>query len=185
MVCMFFCGYFSDSVVTIINTKSKIASQAYIEEVLQEEILKENISLFYDTVGADGVITASFDVNKANLLLSKTMSKLRSISTEFEDNSFDVMVPVSYLFIPSSYIMPNIKLSVTTSSLLYYDVSLKTDIKEYGINSSLVSLILKVDISYQVIVPLMVEIVDNSIEIPLALEVINGKVPEVLLSYNG
>ena len=185
MVSMFFCGYFSDSVVDIINTKAKIASQTYIEEVIKEEVLAEEVNLFYKTVGTDGVIASSFDVYKANTLLANTMRKLKSISNDFSENSFDVLVPVSYLFIPTSYILPNIKLTVETSSLMYYDVSLKTDIKEYGINSSLVSLILKVDISYQVIVPLMIQIVDNSIEIPLALEVINGKVPEVLLSYAG
>ena len=86
------------------------------------------------------------------------------------------------MFIPSSYILPNIKLNVETSKLLYYEASLKTDIKEYGINSSMVSLILTIDIMYQVMVPLMYQIVDNSIDIPLAIEVINGNIPEVLLN---
>ena len=45
------------------------------------------------------------------------------------------------------------------------------------------SLYLVVDISYQVVVPMMLEIVDNTIEVPLAMEVINGKVPDVLFSY--
>ena len=185
MISMFLCGYFSEAVINIINVKSKIASQTYIEEILKEEILVEEVDLFYKTVTEDGVIASSFDVNKANLLLSKTMSKMRKISKEFEENEFVVMVPASYLFIPSAYFLPNLKLNVATSTLLYYDVSLKTDIREYGINSSLVSLILKVDIKYQVIVPLMVQMVDNSIEIPLSLEIINGEVPQVLLSYLG
>ena len=125
----------------------------------------------------------SFDVNKANLVLANTRSKLERISGEFnENNNFSVYVPVSYLFIPTSYILPNIKLNVETSSLLYYEAKLKTEIKEYGINSSMVSLILTVDIKYQVTVPLMYEIVDNSIDIPLAIEVISGKIPEVLLN---
>ena len=48
---------------------------------------------------------------------------------------------------------------------------------------SLVSLYLVVDIAYQIVVPMMLEVVDNTIEVPLAMEVINGKVPEVLFSY--
>ena len=163
-------------------TKAKITSQEYIGAIIKEEVVNKDLDLFYDSVSTDGVIISSFNVNKANQILSDVMNKLKNISEEFNSNgSFDVMVPVSYLFIPSSYILSNIKLNVETSNLLYYDVKLKADVEEYGINSSLVSLKLVIDISYQVIVPLMLEIVDNSIEVPLALEVINGKVPSVLL----
>ena len=183
-VSLFFCGYFSESVTKIIVTKAKITSQEYIGTVIQEEVVNKEFDLFYDSVSTDGVIVSSFNVNKANQILSDVMNKLKDISEEFiSDGSFEVMVPVSYLFIPSSYILPNIKLNVETSNLLYYDVKLEADVKEYGINSSLVSLKLVIDISYQVIVPLMFEVVDNSIEVPLALEIINGKVPEVLFSY--
>ena len=184
MVSLFFHGYFSESVTKIIVTKAKITSQEYIGTIIQEEIVNEDFDLLYDSVSSDGVVISSFDVNKANQILSDVMHKLKDISKDFnKDGSFDVEVPVSYLFIPSSYIFPNIKVNVETSNLLYYDVKLKSNVEEYGINSSLVSLNLIIDISYQVMVPLMFEIVDNTIEVPLALEVINGKIPEVLLSY--
>ena len=183
IVSMIFYGYFSDAVTKIITTNAKITSQEYITRVLKEDIVDGDLNLFYDAVSEDGIVFRSFDVNKANLVLANTRSKLERISGEFnENNNFSVYVPVSYLFIPTSYILPNIKLNVETSSLLYYEAKLKTEIKEYGINSSMVSLILTVDIKYQVTVPLMYEIVDNSIDIPLAIEVISGKIPEVLLN---
>ena len=183
-ISLFFCGYFSEGVTKIITTKAKIKSQEYIGMVIQEEIITNEVDLFYDSVSTDGVIVSSFNVNKANKILSDVMNKLKDISKDFnKEGSFEVSVPVSYLFIPSSYIFSNIKLDVQTSNLLSYDVQLKSDVKEYGINSSLVSLTLVIDISYQVIVPLMLEVVDNKVEIPLALEIINGKVPEVLFSY--
>ena len=184
MISLFFCGYFSESVTQIIITKAKITSQEYIGEILIEDITNKEVDLFYDSVSNDGVVMSSFNVNKANQILSDVMNKLKHISKDFnEDGSFTVDIPVSYLFIPSSYLFPNIKVNVETSNLLYYDVKLKSDVKEYGINSSLVSLYLVVDISYQVVVPMMLEIVDNTIEVPLAMEVINGKVPDVLFSY--
>lgn len=183
IVSMIFYGYFSDGVMKIITTNAKITSQEYITRVLKEDIVDGDLNLFYDAVSEDGIVFRSFDVNKANLVLANTRSKLERISGEFnENNNFSVYVPVSYLFIPTSYILPNIKLNVETSSLLYYEAKLKTEIKEYGINSSMVSLILTVDIKYQVTVPLMYEIVDNSIDIPLSIEVISGKIPEVLLN---
>lgn len=181
---MAFNGYFSDSVLNIITTKAKLNSQKYIEEVIVNEVLPYDMNLFYQSVSNEGVISASFDVAKCNLILTNTMNKLRKISTDFNDKgSFKVDVPVSYLFISTSYLFPSFKLNVETSNLLYYDVDLKADIKEYGINSSLVSVNMVIEISYQVIVPLMVKIIDDKIEIPLALEIINGKVPDVLFSY--
>lgn len=168
----------------IITTKAKLESESYIEQVIKEEVLKDDYNLFYKSVGSDGLTTASFDVAKANLLVANSMSKLRNIATEFNNNGgFDVNIPISYLFIPNAYFLPNLKVNVETSALLYYDVNLKTNIEEYGINSSLVNLSLVINISYQVIVPLMVKIVDNTIEIPIALEIINGKVPDVLFTY--
>lgn len=184
VISLFFCGYFSESVTQVIVTKAKITSQEYIGEVLTEEITNKEVDLFYDSVSNEGVVISSFNVNKANRILGDVMIKLKDISEDFnKGGSFDVDIPASYLFIPSSYLFPNVKVHVETSSLLYYDVKLKSDVKEYGINSSLVSLYLVVDISYQVVVPMMLEVVDNTIEVPLAMEVINGKVPEVLFSY--
>ena len=177
-------GYFSESVVSIITTQAKVISQSYIEEIIKEEVVDKNYDLFYDSVSKDGVVISSFDVNKANIILSDTLKSLRQISDDFsEEAKFTVNVPVSYLFIPSSYILSDVKLNVSTSSLLYYDAKLKTDVKEYGINSSLVTLSIEINISYQVIVPLMFNVVENQIEVPLAIEVINGKVPEGLFSY--
>lgn len=181
---MLLCGYFSDNVVNIITTKAKLASEAYIETVIKEDVLKEDYNLFYKSVGSDGLTNASFDVAKANLIVSNTMSKLRKISIDFNSgDGFKVEVPLTYLFIPNAYFLSNVKLKVQTSSLLYYDVRLKTDIKEYGVNSSLINLSLLINISYQVIAPLMVKVVDDSIEVPIALEIINGKVPDVLFTY--
>ena len=181
---LFFNGYFSESVTQVIVTQAKITSQDYISEILKEEITSKEIDLFYDSVSTDGVVITSFNVNKVNQVLSDVMIKLKDISNDFNQNgSFEVDIPVSYLFIPSSYLFPNLKVNVETSNLLYYNVKLKSDVSEYGINSSLVSLTLVVDIKYQVIVPLMIEVIDNSIEVPLALEIINGKVPEGLFSY--
>ena len=184
LISLFFNGYFSESVTQVIVTQAKINSQDYISEILKEEITNKEIDLFYDSVSTDGVVISSFNVNKANQILSDVMYKLKDISKEFNQyGSFEVNIPVSYLFMPSSYLFPKLKINVETSNLLYYDVNLKSDVYEYGINSSLVSLTLVVDIKYQVIVPLMIEVVDNTIEIPLALEVINGKVPAGLFSY--
>lgn len=184
IVSLFFRGYFSEGVSKIITTQAKLSSQEYIGRILKEEITDEEYKLFYDSVSTEGIVITSFDVNRANLLLSNTMDLLKDISSNFnKESSFKVDIPISYLFTDTAYFFPSISLNVETSTLLYYEAKIKTDIKEYGINSSLVSLFLTVDIKYQVIVPLMFEVVENTIDIPLAIEVINGKIPDGLFNF--
>ena len=120
---------------------------------------------------------------KANILVANVMKRLREISTEFNNNcAFEVGIPVSYLFLPTTYLFPNINLNVRCSELLHYDCDLKSNIVEYGINSSLITVYIKVDVAFQVMIPMIYESVNNNIEIPLAMEIINGEVPEVLLN---
>ena len=76
---MFFCGYFSEGVTKVIETKAKITSQLFIEEVIKEEVLTVKDELFYKSVNEEGVISVSFNVDKSNMIVSNTLSKLRKI----------------------------------------------------------------------------------------------------------
>lgn len=185
VVAIFFVkSYFSEATLSTILAKSKIVTQKYVEGIISNEIVSSDTDLFYESVSENGLMYASFDTNKANLIVSKTMRKLNLISEDFnEECRFDIEVPINYLLTSSSYFLSDVTLKVDCSSLLLYDVKLVTNIKEYGINSSLVSLSLAIDISYQIMIPFIYKDVSNYIEVPLVLEVINGKVPEVLFNY--
>lgn len=177
-------GYFSENVKTLIIVNAKQNSLKHIESIISDEVIATGYDFFYDSVTEDGLVISSFDTNEANLVLANTMNKLKYISQNFEDNgSFDVTIPASYLFLPSSFIFSNLKLRVEASNLMYYDVKLKTNIKEYGLNNSLVELWMTVDIKYQIYAPLMISSIDNQIEVPLLVKIFNGRVPEGLFSY--
>lgn len=177
-------GYFSDAVKTVVVTKAKNIGAKYITDVISNEINTEEINLFYEKVSEDGIVSASFDVNKANSILNNVRSNLDKMVESFNnDCDFKVDIPVNYLFIPSSYFMSNVTLDVDCSNIISYEAKLISDIKEYGINSSLVSLFVAIDIKYQVVIPFIYSDVISYIEIPLALEIINGKVPDVLFEY--
>lgn len=184
MALFFVKSYFSEATLSTILAKSKVVSAKYIESIISTEIVSEDSKLFYESVSEDGLTHASFDVNKANLIVSKTMKKLGVVADNFnEDCRFDIEVPINYLLSQSSYFLSDVTLKVDCSSLLLYDVKLVSDIKEYGINSSLVSLSLAINIGYQIIIPFIYKDVSNYIEIPLVLEIINGRVPDVLFNY--
>ena len=143
-------SYFSEATESLILTRSKIVSSKYLESVIATEIANNDTKLFYQNVSSDGVSHASFDINKANSIVNNVMKKMRKISEDFnEECTFEIEVPINYLFMSSSYFLSKVTLNVLCSSLLSYDVNLVSDVKEYGINSSLVSLNLKIDINYQ------------------------------------
>lgn len=185
MFALFFVkSYFSEATLQSILAKSQIVSRKYIESIISTEIVKEDSDFFYETVSDSGLTHASFDVNKANLIVSKTMKRLANISDTFnEECRFDIEIPINYLLMSSSYFLSDVTLLVDCSSLMLYDVKLVPNVKEYGINSSLVSLSLGINISYQIMVPFIYKDVSNYIEVPLALEIINGRVPDVLFNY--
>ena len=177
-------GYFSEAVKTVVVTKAKNVGAKYITNIIGEEINTKEIKLFYEKVSNDGVIQASFDVNKANIILNDVRSKLDDLVETFNnDCDFKVDIPVNYLFIPSSYFLSNVTLDVDCSNIISYEAKLVSDIQEYGINSSLVSLVVAIDIKYQVVIPFIYSDIISYIEIPLALEIINGEVPDVLFKY--
>ena len=177
-------GYFSENVKTLIVVNSKQNSLKHIEQIIKEEVVQNDYEFFSESISVDGVVICAFDSNLANKVLSLTMNKLKEISVDYHNSGeFTVFIPASYLFMPSSYIFPSVKLSVETSNIMYYEANLKTNITEYGINNTLVELIMEVIIKYQIYIPLMVSEVDNQIDIPLAIKLINGKVPEGLFSY--
>lgn len=54
-----------------------------------------------------------------------------------------------------------------------------TDVKEYGINNSLITISLEIKVELVVILPLTSENVSVSNTIPIAIKIIQGKVPEI------
>ena len=59
---------------------------------------------------------------------------------------------------------------------------MQTKIKEYGVNNSLIEVYLKVSLNEEIIVPYSSKKINNSCEILLSSQVIEGIVPSI---YNG
>ncbi len=55
--------------------------------------------------------------------------------------------------------------------------NLKTEVEEYGINNALVELKIKIEVTEQLTMPFLKEQVPISIEIPVAMKMVQGKIP--------
>ena len=60
--------------------------------------------------------------------------------------------------------------------------NIETKVSNYGINSALVEVIVKVEVTEEVIIPFQTETIKITNEIPVAIKIINGNIPEYLFS---
>lgn len=177
--------YFSSAVKTRLYIEAKQYAAKYFEEVIREEVINQLDTNLLVTKDKDDSLSYGFyDTQKMNLILGNISNYLREETNLFNNNSqLIVDIPMSYLFLPTAYFFPHLTVPVTCSNLTHFEVNISSDVKAYGINSSLVSLNLNVTVYFQVMIPFITDEVDSQISIPLAIEIINGEVPEVLFSY--
>lgn len=92
-------------------------------------------------------------------------------------------IPTGVIF--DNVILSNIGPKIPVKLSLIGDVSTnyKTDVTNYGINNALIKLIITVDITEQVILPFKAKQVKVQAEIPLALKLVQGVVPNYY--FNG
>ncbi len=77
---------------------------------------------------------------------------------------------------------PNIPVKLKTLGSL--STNIITRVKEYGINNSLLEMIVFIEINQQVILPTITKTIKITNEIPISYKIINGKIPEYY-SANG
>ena len=56
---------------------------------------------------------------------------------------------------------------------------IKTEVKEYGINNSLITVSVEINIEVMVILPFSSDYVNVTNQVPIAIKLIQGKVPNV------
>ena len=62
--------------------------------------------------------------------------------------------------------------------------SLKTRVKEYGMNSALVEISIRIEANVEILVPLRVEQIKIVNEVPISIKIVEGNVSSLLSSYN-
>jgi sporulation protein YunB len=74
------------------------------------------------------------------------------------------------------------KIPVRFSMVSGVNGNIKTRIKSYGINNAMIEIFIRIEISEKVILPLTSKKVTVSNDVPVAIKIIQGKIPEYYLS---
>lgn len=206
----YFINYYSRKAIPLLMSYAEAESKKLIILVINKAVTKQisNVDtdqIFEVTYNNNGeVILIDFNSKRTSIALSTITSlveiNLRAIEEgkidmiELPDNSLDVfdtdllekgiILEVPLGVISNSILLTNLGPKVPVKISLIGDVSsgFSTDVEEYGINNALITLKIDVSVDAKVVLPFVSEDMNVSASIPIAMKVIQGKIPEYYLN---
>lgn len=210
LVCYSFINYYSNKALPIMMTYAEAETKKLIILVINKAVTKQinnvDINNIFDvTYNNDGeVILVDFNSKRTSIALSTITSlvefNLRAIEEgkidmlELPDNTLDsyntdllekgIIVEVPLGVINGSVLLANLGPKVPVKLSLIGNVSsgFSTEVTEYGINNALIKLYIDVDVNARIIMPFVSDEISISSNIPIAMKVIQGKIPEYYLN---
>lgn len=180
---------FSEKSKTILmeyaKNKSVEISTLIINESMKETIVSENINdiLKITKNQNNEIIEVSFDNMVTNKILQNLNASLLKNTLKLEENNEpykSIIYKVPFNVISEKTVLIGIgpqipfKLEIISSS----NNNITTNVKEYGINNSLIELSLEIELNVQIILPFVSERKVIKKNIPIGTKIIQGKIPE-------
>lgn len=205
-----FINYYSNKALPLLVSYAEAEAKKLIILVINKAVTKQinNVDtndIFEVTYNNNGeVILIDFNSKRTSIALSTITSlveiNLRAIEEgridmiELPDNSLDafntdllekgIILEVPLGVISNSALLTNLGPKIPVKIALIGDVSsgFSTDVTEYGINNALITLNIDVEVNAKVVLPFVSDDMNISASIPIAMKVIQGKIPEYYLN---
>jgi len=205
-----FINYYSKKALPLFISYAEAEAKKLIILVINKAVTKQinNVDtddIFEVTYNKDGeVILIDFNSKRTSNVLSTITSlvelNLRAIEEgnidmiELPDNSLDsfdrdllekgIILEVPLGVINGSALLSNLGPKVPVKISLIGDVSsgFSTDVEEYGINNALITLNIDIEVNAKVVLPFASDNMNINASIPIAMKVIQGKIPEYYLN---
>lgn len=175
------------------ENKSKELSQLLINNALEEIIIDANVDdiINLEKNQNNEIISLDFNnvkINEIELKISKNIqnnlkkleeNKKNSLTEKYYDDKIDIIyeVPMSIIYDVPILVGIGPKVPFKLDVLGNVKTNVITNIKEYGINNSLVEVILNMKINIQIILPFSSKNIVIESNVPLKTKVIQGKIP--------
>ena len=205
-----FINYYSNKALPLLVSYAEAEAKKLIILVINKAVTKQinNVDtndIFEVTYNNDGeVILVDFNSKRTSIALSTITSlvevNLRAIEEgridmiELPDNSLEafdtdllekgIILEVPLGVVSNLALLTNIGPKVPVKLTLIGDVSsgFSTEVEEYGINNALITLNIDVEVNAKVVLPFISDDMSISASIPIAMKVIQGKIPEYYLN---
>lgn len=208
--CIGFINYYSNKALPLIMSYAEAESKKLIVLIINKAVTKQinNVDtndIFDITYNKDGeVILIDFNSKRTSIALSTITSlvelNLRAIEEgkidmiELPDNSLDsfdtdlldkgIILEVPLGVINDSAFLTNLGPKIPVRLSLIGDVSsgFSTEVEEYGINNALITLNIDIEVNAKIILPIISDDMNITASIPIAMKVVQGKIPEYYLN---
>ena len=171
--------------IEISSYEVKLITNKIINDSVKEELDKGLTfdKLFITTYEGSKISTIDFDsiiVNRVqNNITNNILNKLKDI-----DNNIVYKVPLTYSY--NNTFLTNIspKIPVRIHPIGYINSKVKTKVTNYGINNALIEVYIDITVTVQVVLPLISNKVDTNLNIPIAIKLVKGEIPNYFGSNN-
>ena len=139
------------------------------------------------------IITISLDsiiVNKITDIISDACEDNIRLVEEGKYNELKNKFNIGeeYFFVPSGIVFKNTlfsligpKIPINLKLIGNVTSGIKTDVKEYGINNSVITISVDITVSMMVVVPFSSKEININNQVPIAIKLVQGKIPEFYL----
>ncbi len=173
------------------KSKVKRLASLVINKGITDDVLNKinTQELFIvDKSNNEEIITITLDPLMVNRIESSATDKVESILSLIEKNDQELLAKYNinseYFVIPSGIVfnnglMANVGPLIPIKMKLIGNVKSEviTSLKEYGINNSLITVSVNITVELKVILPLTIDSVSITNSVPVAIKLIQGKVP--------
>lgn len=205
-----FINYYAGRALPLIISYAESETKKLVILVINKAVTKQinNVNtddIFEVTYNSAGeVILVDFNSKRTSAALSTITSlvelNLRAIEEgkidmlELPDNGLDsfdtellakgIILEVPFGVISGSSLLANIGPKIPVKLSLIGDVSsgFSTEVVEYGINNALIKVYIDVKVEARIVMPIISDDVSISASIPIAMKVIQGKIPEYYMN---
>lgn len=205
-----FINYYSNKTLPLLLTYAESETRKLVILVINKAVTKQINNVDTDDIfevtynSAGEVILVDFNSKRTSQALSMITSlvelNLRAIEEgkidmlELPDNSlnsFDtellskgIILEVPLGVISGSSLLSNVGPKIPVKLSLIGDVSsgFSTEVVEYGINNALIKVYIDVKVDARVVMPVISDDISISASIPIAMKVIQGKIPEYYMN---
>ena len=180
------------TIMSYSKSEMKRIASIIINQSIGEEIIKEidmNNLFIIDKSSNDEIITITLDslmVNKiTNMVSDACENNLRLIENRDFDKLKNFNITEQFFYVPSGIAFNNTffnsigpLIPIKTKLIGNVTSGIETKIKEYGINSSLIDISVEIKVELMIILPLSTDYVSITNYVPIAIKMIQGKVPD-------
>ena len=186
--------FYSDKISPLLIKNSKIESKKIAIDIISKDISKDVIDilnkneLFIIEKDINGNIELiDYDTKTVNKILLITSKQVSKNFRKLEKNKDGIIMNIPMGAITNNIFLENLGPKVPIKLVLNGNAltSLKTKVKEYGINSALIEVSVKVEANIDIVVPFRSNEIKVVNEIPISIKVVKGNVSSILNTKNG